>query len=239
MAKNYLLLSNLGSFSPIVAFGPIVFSFLINYFYGGEGVTISAQTVFYFVSPLVTLMAVSVAYLALLKQSQPHILVQYRPNPGIQTFIDLVIENIGGGMARDVMFSQPLPAQCFGIERPEGGLEVLKEGLPAISAGQRFVFDGGQYGGLNSKIGEKLEVDISYTFKNPLGLNRRRTERCVLSVGHLGKMPTRTSAEQAIVDALEGPNVTTLQKIERELRTIGDALNKIADNRNTDGSDDA
>jgi len=195
-------------------------------------VTISAQTIFYFVSPLVTLMAVSVAYLALLKQSQPHILVQYRPNPDIQTFIDLVIENIGGGMARDVMLSNPLPAQCFGIEMPESdGSEVLKDGLPAIAAGQRFVFDGGQYGGLKNKIGEKLEIDISYTFKNPLGLNRRRRERCVLSVGHLSKMPTRTSAEQAIVEALEGPNVTTLQKIQRELQTIGAALNKIADNQ--------
>lgn len=194
--------------------------------------TISAQTVFYFVSPLVTMMAVFVAYLALLKQSKPHILVQYRPNPGIQTFIDLVIENIGGGMARDVIFSQPLPAQCFGIERPDAdGSEVLKDGLPAIAAGQRFVFDGGQYGGLKSKIGEKIEIDISYNFKNPLGLNRRRTERCVLSVGHLGRMPTRTSSEQAIVDALQGPNVTILQKIERELRTIGAALNEIADNQ--------
>ena len=194
--------------------------------------TISAQTIFYFVSPLVTLMAVSVAYLALLKQSQPHILVQYRPNPDIQTFIDLVIENIGGGMARDVMLSNPLPAQCFGIEMPESdGSEVLKDGLPAIAAGQRFVFDGGQYGGLKNKIGEKLEIDISYTFKNPLGLNRRRRERCVLSVGHLSKMPTRTNAEQAIVEALEGPNVTTLQKIQRELQTIGAALNKIADNQ--------
>jgi len=195
-------------------------------------VTISAQTIFYFVSPLVTLMAVSVAYLALLKQSQPHILVQYRPNPDIQTFIDLVIENIGGGMARDVMLSNPLPAQCFGIEMPESdGSEVLKDGLPAIAAGQRFVVDGGQYGCLKNKIGEKLEIDISYTFKNPLGLNRRRRERCVLSVGHLSKMPTRTSAEQAIVEALEGPNVTTLQKIQRELQTIGAALNKIADNQ--------
>lgn len=130
------------------------------------------------------------------------------------------------------MLSNPLPAQCFGIEMPESdGSEVLKDGLPAIAAGQRFVFDGGQYGGLKNKIGEKLEIDISYTFKNPLGLNRRRRERCVLSVGHLSKMPTRTSAEQAIVEALEGPNVTTLQKIQRELQTIGAALNKIADNQ--------
>lgn len=68
--------------------------------------TTSAQTAFYVVNPLVTLLAVSVAYLALVKQSRPQILVEYRPNPGIQTLIDLVVENIGGGMARNVTFSR-------------------------------------------------------------------------------------------------------------------------------------
>lgn len=189
-----------------------------------------AQTVFYVVSPLVTLLAVSVAYLALLKQSRPQILVQYRPNPGIQTLIDLVIENIGGGMARDVTFSKPLPSQCYGIEKADGeGLEVLSDGLPAIASGQRYVFDGGQYGGLTSRIGEKLELEISYSFRNPIGINRKRKESCVLSVAHLKSMPTRTSVEQAVVNALEGPNVTTLQKIESELQSIGTALNRIAD----------
>lgn len=153
--------------------------------YGDKDVITSAQTIFYVISPLVTLMAVSVAYLALFKQSRPHILIQYRPNPGIQTLIDLVIENIGSGMARDVAFSQPLPAQCFGIERPDGpGSEVLGDGLPAIAAGQRYVFDGGQYGGLVSKIGGNPEIEISYIFRNPIGINRKRKEQCALSVTH-------------------------------------------------------
>lgn len=192
--------------------------------------TTPVQTIFYVVSPLITLLAVSVAYLALLKQSKPHILIQYRPNPNIQTFIDLIVENIGGGMARDITFSQPLPAKCFGIEKPDGpGLEVLGDGLPAIAAGQRYIFDGGQYGGLASKICDKLEIEISYSFINPLGIKRSRKEQCVLSVSHLQSMPTRTSAEQAVIDALIGPNVTTLQKIERALNNIGEALNRIAE----------
>jgi hypothetical protein len=190
-----------------------------------------AQTIFYVVSPLITLLAVSVAYLALLKQSKPHVLIQYRPNPNIQTLIDLVVENIGGGMARDITFSQPLPAKCFGIEKPNGpGLEVLGDGLPAIAAGQKYIFDGGQYGGLASKICDKLEIEISYSFINPLGITRSQKERCVLSISHLQNMPTRTSAEQAVVDALTGPNITTLQRIERELNNIGTALSRIAEN---------
>lgn len=59
------------------------------------------QVVFYIVSPVITLMAVFVAYLTLNKQSMPQLLIHYRPNPDIQTLIDLVVENIGGGLASD------------------------------------------------------------------------------------------------------------------------------------------
>lgn len=203
-------------------------------------VTALAQTTFYVVSPLVTLLAVSVAYLALVKQSRPHILVQYRPNAGIPSWIDLVIENIGGGMAREVSFSQPLPAHCFGIEKADGqGAEVLGDGLPAIAAGQKYVFDGGQFAGLKARVGEKLELEISFKYRNPLGFERSRKETCILSVAHLRRMPSRTSAEQAIVDALKGPNETTLQRIEKELKTIASVLNKIAEDRKPSGDNDS
>jgi hypothetical protein len=207
----------------------------------GEGVVTLAQTIFYVVSPLVTLLVVFVAYLALVKQSRPHILVQYRPNPDIPSMIDLVIENLGGGMARNVTFSQPIPARCYGIEKASGsGTEVLGDGLPAIAAAQKYVFDGGQYGGLANKLGTKLELEVSYKYKNPIGITRERKESCVLSVSHLKNMPSRTSAEQAIVDALKGPNVTTLQKIEKELHAIGSALSKIAkESENSSDSADA
>ena len=189
-----------------------------------------AQTTFYVVSPLVTLLAVFVAYLALLKQSRPHILVHYRPNPGVQSIIDLVVENIGNGMARDVVFSEPLPARCYGIEAPDGeGVEVFRGGIPAIAAGQQYLFDGGQYGGLAERLGESLEVKISYVYINPVGITCKRTESCVLSVSHLQSMTTRTSADQAIVDALKGPNKTTLQKIEGELHNIGTAIENLTD----------
>lgn len=193
-----------------------------------EGTVKLAQIIFYGVSPLVTLLAVAVAYLALAKQSKPHILIHYRPNPDIQSIIDLVIENIGTGMARDVVFSKPLPARCYGIEGPNGpGSEVLSDGLPAIAVGQKYKFDGGQYGGLSTKLGRKLEIEVSYKYKNPLGISRSRKEVCILSISHLQYMTTRTSAEQAIVDALKGPNKTTLQRMENELKAIGSAINNL------------
>jgi hypothetical protein len=44
-------------------------------------------------------------------------------------------------------------------------------------------------------------------------------------------MPTRTSANQAIVDALKGPNTTTLQEIRNELRGINKQLQGAAKQR--------
>ncbi|WFM71905.1 hypothetical protein [Halomonas sp. CKK8] len=200
-------------------------------------VVVMIQTLFYVLSPLVTLMAVSVAYISLVRQMRPHILVYYRPNKDLQTFIDLVVENVGGGMAKNVVFSQPLPIKCFGIGKADDdGDEVLGDGLPAIAAGQVFVFDGGQYGGLSSRVGEKLEVEVRYSYTNPFGFVRRRKELSVLSVSHLGKMPTRTSAGQAIVDALGGVNVTTLHKVDGNLASIASSLDIIAKNNVESGN---
>ena len=66
-------------------------------------------------------------------------------------------------MASNATFSSPLPAKCFGIEKATGDCtEVLGDGLPAIAAGQAYIFDGGQNGGLTSRIGKKLELEITY-----------------------------------------------------------------------------
>lgn len=143
--------------------------------------------------------------------------------------IDLVVENLGGGLARDLTFSQPLPSQCWGIEEPNGeGGEVLGEGLAALAAGQRIVFDAGQYGGLEARLGNALEVKVSYRYRNPVGFNRKRTESCVLTVSYIRNMPTRISADQAIVEALKGPNKTTVQGISTDLHAIRLALEQIS-----------
>lgn len=135
--------------------------------------------------------------------------------------IDLVVENIGGGSAIEVMFSEPLPINCFGIETSDGGGALVpKSGFPSVSAGQRYVFNDGQYAGLENKLGSGLFVKISYRFRSPDGFLKRGSESLVLGVEHLKGMPTRTSANQAIVDVLKGPNTTTVQEIRNELRAI-------------------
>jgi hypothetical protein len=97
-----------------------------------------------------------------------------------------------------------------------------------VSAGQRYVFNGGQYAGLENRLGAGLSVKISYKYRNPIGLLRKSSEPLILAIEHLKGMPTRTSADQAIVDALKGPNTTTVQEIRNELRAISRHLQLIA-----------
>lgn len=187
-----------------------------------------AQIIAYVISPLATLLAVWVAYLAVHKSSQPQLLVYYQPNPDVPSLIDLVIENIGGGSALEVKFSEPLPIDWWGIEKPDRtGCFISKNGFPALSAGQRYTFNGGQYSGLESTVGEGLKVNVSYKYRNPLGVLRNAEEPILLGIQHLGRMPTRTSASQAIVDALKGPNKTTVQEIRDELRAINGHLRRL------------
>src|SRR3546814_5716542 len=64
-----------------------------------------------------------------------------------------------------------------------------------------------------------------------VGCIRRYNESFVLGIEHMKGMPTRTSANQAIVDALKGPNNTTIQEIRNELRAINRNLALLVEQR--------
>ncbi|GAB2668336.1 hypothetical protein [Arenimonas aestuarii] len=191
-----------------------------------------AEFIAYVFTPLTTALAVWVAYLAVSKGTEPQLLAFYQPNPDVPSLIDLVIENAGGGSAYSVALSVPVPVNCFGIEKPDkdaGSIPV--SGFPSVAPSQRFVFNGGQYAGLDSQLKDGLTVTFSYKYRNAIGFERNGREKFVLSVKHLQSMPTRTSADQAIVDALKGPNNTTVQEIRNELRVIAGHLASIAKGR--------
>lgn len=85
---------------------------------------------------------------------------------------------------------------------------------------------------MSKELGTKgIELNITYKFNPPLRCQKKTTDTCVLSVEHLAGMQTIKSLEQAVVDAIEGRNQTTiknisnsLQKIERNLARINDSI---------------
>lgn len=186
------------------------------------------QLFFYIVSPIVSFSAVFIAYLAMSKQSQPNILVYYRPNVDEQSKIDLVIENTGSSAATELKFSEKLPIGYWGIDKSDGsGDDILTEGLPVLASGQKYIFDGGQFGGLKEKLRDGLKLSVSYKYKNPFGIIRNKSSDIVLAVDHLKHLPTKFSANRAIVKALIGKaETTTLNLIEKHLSSIAKTINQ-------------
>ena len=173
-------------------------------------------------APVSAALAALVAYVAVYKNSQPQVVVYYQPSKRQQSIIELVIENVGTGNAFDIKFSKPIPISWFGIESPSGhGSYIPKSGIPSLAPGQRLVFFGGQFAGLAKEL-EKSggRLDISYEFNPPLWRSKSATDTCVLSIEHLKGMASVKSMEQAVVDAIEGTNATTIKDIRGALQKI-------------------
>ncbi|OWG18814.1 hypothetical protein KDK82_2294 [Delftia sp. K82] len=180
-------------------------------------------------SPAAALIAAVVAYVAVYRNSQPQIVVYYEPSSRQQSIINLVIENVGTGSAFDISFSSPIPVGFFGIEASNGsGKYIPASGIPSLAPGQRLVFCGGQYAGLLKELGEKgLRLDISYHFNPPLWRKKNATDTCVISVWHLQGMPTLKSMEEAVVNAIDGRNASTVVDIRSALQGIENHLAKM------------
>lgn len=112
-------------------------------------------------------LAALVAYLALHRSSKPQLLIYYRPNPNAQTIIDLVIESIGQGSAINITFPVDIPIGCYGFNNLNWqGKYISKKGFPMLTPGQKYIFDGGQFWGIQEKLNDSLTIQASYG--NPL-----------------------------------------------------------------------
>lgn len=183
-----------------------------------------------YVAPASAVVALVVAYVAVYKNSQPQLIAYYQPSARQQSFIELVIENVGTGNAFDIKFSKPIPISWFGIEAPSGvGGYVPSSGIPSLAPKQRLIFIGGQYSGLEQELQKNVgKLKISYSFNPPLWRSKSATDECFLSIEHLKGMPSVKSLEQAVVDAIVGTNRTTIRDIRDSLQAIEKRLAEIA-----------
>lgn len=175
-----------------------------------------------YLAPASAVLAALVAYVAVYKNSQPQVVAYYQPSKRQQSIIELAIENVGTGNAFEIKFSKPIPISWFGIEAPSGnGKYIPTSGIPSLAPGQRLVFFGGQFAGLLKELEDDgMRLEISYKFNPPLWRSKSATDTCVLSIKHLKGMAMAKSLEQAVVDAIEGQNPTTLKDIRGSLHKI-------------------
>ncbi len=188
------------------------------------------QIAFYIISPLVTLLAVSVAYLAIYRQAKPNVIAHYEPSDNVGTVIDLIICNYGGGTARDVTFSDAIPFNCWGIEAADN-IDVskfLNIKIPVLAPGKTLRYQAGQYGGLISQLNESLPVTASYVYRTPLRKKKKGSDVSILDIKYMSRMSSGNSPAHDLADAMKGRNNTIFLKTNDQLKSVNKNLNRIA-----------
>ena len=188
------------------------------------------QVAFYIVSPIITFLAVSIAYLAIYRQSKPSVSLHYEPSNDVASVIDFVIRNNGGGSARDLEFSKPIPISCWGIEQPIKNEDTgfLKIKTPLLAPGKELRWQAGQYGGLLAQIGDGVPISVSYTYRSPLSIKKTGKDVSILDINYMSRMNSSNSPAYDLADAMKGRNNTIFLKTNKQLEEINKNLSKIA-----------
>jgi hypothetical protein len=187
------------------------------------------QIAFYIFSPVVALLAVGTAYLAIYRQSKPNVIVHYEPSNDAGSVIDLVISNYGGGTATNVEFSDAIPINCWGIDKPHAidKEKFLSIHIPLLAPGKALRYQAGQYGGLLSQVGETFNITATYSYRTPLRRKKPGKDTSMLDVKYMATMHAGNSAAYDLADAMKGRNNTIFLKTNKELESIGKSLSQI------------
>jgi hypothetical protein len=120
---------------------------------------------------IVTAAATAINYFLYRVQVAPEIVVLVVVDDRRPSMINLVIENIGKGVAKNIRFtsSEPIP-KAYGVAPSVAEPATLlsagpfAHGIPALGPGARRVLTWGQYGGLHSAMGNRvIKVTARYT----------------------------------------------------------------------------
>lgn len=128
------------------------------------------QLVTAFALAVVAVIAAVITYRTYRNQSDPLVIVYATPDYDRPTVINLIIENIGRGVAKNISFdlSDKIPANAYGISKLEKAAEwmttgPLISGIPALGPDAKRIITWGQYGGLHEIFGDKV-LEVTATF---------------------------------------------------------------------------
>lgn len=139
---------------------------------------------------LITVTATILNYLLLRTQKDPEVIVYATPDDKRPSIINLVIENIGPGMAKNVTFKLPsyFPADAFGFEGAEKPENMTKgplvNGIPSLGPGAKRIITWGQYGGLQKGLEEDTISVICKYSRDRIGFpgQKKLKTECFLDI---------------------------------------------------------
>lgn len=180
-------------------------------------------------SLVIALLSLIVAYMVYYDNSTGDVVIYAQVDRKRPTVINLVIHNIGKGIARDIKFVclNGIPEAANGISEAANGISGLKEplkiyetgalvnGLPILFPDEKLVYSWGQFGGLKEALdGKPLEIEIIFFSHNSLQLMRRKTRNKLV----------------IDVTAFEGVDISTTifeQEVKKSLQAIAKSLEKM------------
>ena len=170
---------------------------------------------------VVAVLAVSVSYIVYRASNAPNVIVYANDDRRRPTLIELVIENIGHGPAKNVIFfpARDLPKNAWGFDdakmpqKMDEGLIVT--GISYLAPGARRVINWGQYGGLKRWF-EDSTVDIKVCF-----------ERCDAIPFGKRRMTTLSTVEVSSFASTDASDSNWDKKIAKELEELNTHMQKL------------
>jgi len=122
---------------------------------------------------IITIVTTITNYKIYRNQTDPEIVVYSEHDVARPSIINLVIENIGKGVAEEITFSsdRPIPSRAFGLndkcDMPKNMANgPLIVGIPELGPQSKRIITWGQYYGLKKALGSgTLTITTSYTAK--------------------------------------------------------------------------
>ena len=123
---------------------------------------------------ILTFIYVKLTRRILSSQSDPCVVLTVVHDENRPTILQLVVKNVGTGIAYDVHFdfSQPIPVEAWGLTTDKAKQTALMNdgplinGIPALGPGESRKIDWGQFGGLKAAIGDSKIVAKCHFKKN-------------------------------------------------------------------------
>lgn len=172
---------------------------------------------------VIALMSAMISYVLLRAQSEPEIVVYAVADTRRPSFINLIIENIGKGIARDVSSktSRPLPQEALGFEDAPMPKQMQRgpiiHGIAFLHPSERRVVTWGQYGGIKKGL-EGIPIDVTATYFSSPALKLIRKKHVTQSTIDIESFEGTDASD----DNWDKKSAEQLQKIAESIRRVTD-----------------
>ncbi len=143
-------------------------------------------------SIVIALASLLIAYIVYRENSIADVVIYAQADLSRPSIINLVIHNIGKGIARDIEFvaQDGIPKGAYGISKLSKPKEVYSNGafvtgLPILFPGEKLVYSWGQFGGLKEALND-MPLEIKIIFKTKLALQpwtKQKINKIKIDVG--------------------------------------------------------